>query len=226
VRISAVQFRSVRIPTVQFKSVIKWWHDPAETTRSPQNQHESAEATRARWKARNASSLLDSLKEVKVNNHARSSKSCTTSYASVTSLSFEFYWYPLQTSYVLSLSLPQQNITWVCITGHNQKFPLQAGLPYGCLCLSMQLLYSLCYVFNQMISNSINIYENLDKYVLIPCSGYSWLSTWLYLEWTTIQNWKAYQWPLFGGLEILIWILVWRSWAIVAMDSRRLNLRV
>jgi hypothetical protein len=27
-------------------------------------------------------------------------------------------------------------------------------------------------------------------------------------------------------LEILIWILVWRSWAIVAMDSRRLNLRV
>jgi hypothetical protein len=27
-------------------------------------------------------------------------------------------------------------------------------------------------------------------------------------------------------LEILIWILVWRSWAILAMDSRRLNLRV
>jgi hypothetical protein len=21
------------------------------------------------------------------------------------------------------------------------------------------------------------------------CSGYSWLSTWLYLEWTKIQNW-------------------------------------
>jgi hypothetical protein len=33
-------------------------------------------------------------------------------------------------------------------------------------------------------------------------SGYSWLSTWLYLEWTTIQNWKAHQWPLSGGLEI------------------------
>jgi hypothetical protein len=58
------------------------------------------------------------------------------------------------------------------------------------------------------------------------CSGYSWLSTWLYLEWITIQNWKAHQWPLSGGLEILIWILLWRSWAIVAMDSRRLNLRV
>jgi hypothetical protein len=31
------------------------------------------------------------------------------------------------------------------------------------------------------------------------CSGYSWLSTWLYLEWTTIQNWKS--------LVILIWRL-------------------
>jgi hypothetical protein len=34
------------------------------------------------------------------------------------------------------------------------------------------------------------------------CSAYSWLSTWLYLEWTTIQNWKAHQWPFSGGLEI------------------------
>ena len=58
------------------------------------------------------------------------------------------------------------------------------------------------------------------------CSGYSWLSTWQYLEWITIRNWKAHQWPLSGGLEILIWILVWRSWATVAMNSRRLNLRV
>ena len=34
------------------------------------------------------------------------------------------------------------------------------------------------------------------------CSGYSWLSTWLYLEWTTIQNWKAHLWCWSGRWEI------------------------
>ena len=29
---------------------------------------------------------------------------------------------------------------------------------------------------------------------LCYCNGYSWLSTWLYLEWATIQNWRAHLW--------------------------------
>jgi hypothetical protein len=34
------------------------------------------------------------------------------------------------------------------------------------------------------------------------CSGYSWLSTWLYLKWTTIQNQRAHLWPWSWGWEI------------------------
>jgi hypothetical protein len=41
-----------------------------------------------------------------------------------------------------------------------------------------------------------------DKGAKTICSGYFWLSTWLYLEWTTVQIWKAHQWPLSGRLEI------------------------
>jgi hypothetical protein len=36
----------------------------------------------------------------------------------------------------------------------------------------------------------------------VDCSGYSWLSTWLYLGWTTIQNWKAHLWSWSWGWEI------------------------
>jgi hypothetical protein len=31
------------------------------------------------------------------------------------------------------------------------------------------------------------------------CNGYSWLSSWLYLEWTTIQNWRAHLWSISWG---------------------------
>jgi hypothetical protein len=47
-------------------------------------------------------------------------------------------------------------------------------------------------------------------------SGYSWLSTWLYLEWTTVQNWKALTCELSpGGWEIQVSDLV------VGMESLR-----
>jgi len=36
------------------------------------------------------------------------------------------------------------------------------------------------------------------------CSAHSWLSTWLYLEWTTIQNWKAHLWSWSWGWEIQV----------------------
>jgi hypothetical protein len=47
--------------------------------------------------------------------------------------------------------------------------------------------------------------------MLATCSGYSWLSTWLYLEWTKIQNWKAHQWPLSGVWEIEVSDLDWKK---------------
>jgi hypothetical protein len=87
-------------------------------------------------------------------------------------------------------------------------------------------LYHVRRIYNLVIVSCGHEILFVSSWQGVDCSGYSWLSTWQYLKWTTIRNWKAHQWPLSGGLEILIWILVWRSWAIVAMDSRRLNLRV
>jgi hypothetical protein len=60
---------------------------------------------------------------------------------------------------------------------------------------------------------------------VLTCSGYSWLSTWLYLEWTTIQNWGLTSDPNLeaGRYKFLTSILAWRSWSIVAMNSRRLR---
>ena len=41
-------------------------------------------------------------------------------------------------------------------------------------------------------------------YKEIICNGWSWLSTWLYLEWTTTQNWKAHLWSRSWGWEIQV----------------------
>jgi hypothetical protein len=61
---------------------------------------------------------------------------------------------------------------------------------------------------NWTYSGFINLCLNLCWHKCIyECSGYYWLSTWPYLEWTTIQNWKAHQWPLSWGLEIEVFDL-------------------
>ena len=44
--------------------------------------------------------------------------------------------------------------------------------------------------------------EVLDLILYKECNGYSWLSIWLYLEWTTIQNWKAHLWSRSWDWEI------------------------
>jgi hypothetical protein len=36
------------------------------------------------------------------------------------------------------------------------------------------------------------------------CNDHSWLSTWLYLKWTTIQNWKAHLWSWSCGWKIRV----------------------
>ena len=42
------------------------------------------------------------------------------------------------------------------------------------------------------------------KFGLRPCHGWAWLSTWLCLEWTIIQNWKAHLWSWSWGWEIQV----------------------
>jgi hypothetical protein len=62
------------------------------------------------------------------------------------------------------------------------------------------------------------------KQAHLPANYLYWLFlavTWLYLEWTTIQNWKATCNPDLeaGRHKFLTWILAWRSWGLVAMKN-------
>jgi hypothetical protein len=83
---------------------------------------------------------------------------------------------------------------------------------YQC-CLIKPWGLILFYIYLKLYRIHLNMYTHTPTHTLkeimpcdltMYCSGYSWLSTWLYLEWTTIQNWKAHQWPLSGGWEIEI----------------------
>lgn len=65
-----------------------------------------------------------SFNEVKSTKDVRPMKHSTPSYASIWSLSVEFYLYSLQTSYVLPWILPQQSTMWVCITWYTQKLSI------------------------------------------------------------------------------------------------------
>jgi hypothetical protein len=79
-----------------------------------------------------------SLNDVQIGDDVRPKKHCTANNASTPPLSIEFCLYSLQTSHVLPAtgltsakhhtSLPQQDNLCVCITGHNQKLPLQDPL--------------------------------------------------------------------------------------------------
>jgi hypothetical protein len=46
--------------------------------------------------------------------------------------------------------------------------------------------------------------DTTDNPTFPPCNGCVCLSTWLYLEWTTIQNWKAHLWSWSWGWEIQV----------------------
>jgi hypothetical protein len=98
----------------------------------------------------------------------------------------------------------------------------------------MQFNYFLHFIINMYVlceHACVNIHTHTLTLTQWPislavCSGYSWLSTWLYLEWTTIQNWKD-QITCDPNLEagrykFLTWILH-RDWGIVAMNHGRLR---
>ena len=62
------------------------------------------------------------------------------------------------------------------------------------------LRYILCILFHEYGKLFLKHEWQLSSYnecggkTLRHCSSYSWLSTWLHLKWTTIQNWWAHLW--------------------------------
>ena len=65
------------------------------------------------------------LNKAKISKDTRPKKHCKASYASMSPLSVESHIHTLKTSHVFPRVLPQQHTTWVCITWHIQKLPLQ-----------------------------------------------------------------------------------------------------
>lgn len=99
VKISVVQFSSVRILTIYFKGVTKQeiarQNDPAETAKPPSNRHMSVRETRTSKKEFFVMTLSTKWRSSKI---WRSAKSCTAPSAGVPSLLIESCLHSLQTS--------------------------------------------------------------------------------------------------------------------------------
>ena len=165
VRILAVQFSSVRLLNMNQQ----WWHDPAETARPLLNQHESVGATRISGDTRRSSLawLSQWLRDM------RPVRCCKSSYANAPSL---------QIARVFSWVWPQQNITWVCITWHNQKFLLQIGAiateSRFLATWNIQLPYDLAIPFAQrtsiLLRNYLHTHVHNSKEMELAWKSISW----------------------------------------------------
>lgn len=105
----------------------QWQHSPAETARSLPKQHESTEVTRTRWDSR--SSLLCFSQWIKNQQRCKTNVTlqgylckCTTTLCWVLLIFSPNVTCP-------PMGLLQQNIPWVCIPWHRQRFPLPCTSP-------------------------------------------------------------------------------------------------
>lgn len=121
VRILAVQFSSVRIPT-QFRSVTPTQISNGRIQPKPpvlrwigMSQQKWPEPARMPGPLCGVSPSLLPLLPLLLSEDERPIKSCTAGYARG-SLSFESHFYSLQTLCVLPRVLPHQNITWVYLS--------------------------------------------------------------------------------------------------------------